>query len=187
MRVAMEEDSSAPFIKFRQGIVHGTLNGTFAAKILHCVESHHLNGFVFQCNSGSRVHQPDTRLFPSHPGPSGVNPDHDPDCNQPYGRLVVKFEFGNWNASALHQVGHIALSNHCGTLFAGIKIWAQLPLSGGIILLEPCWSAKHLILAQRVCQKFIQGRMGNLRSEHASTSCTWEMASSPPPCPRHST
>jgi hypothetical protein len=119
------EDTSALFITFMPGIVHGTVDGALAGWILKYLGENNLDDHVSEAHSGGGTYQPDIRLFPEIPDPAGPHQDLDQDYDRAQSRVVIEFEFGNRNASALRSVGFTVLNNDYGALFVGIKIWKK--------------------------------------------------------------
>ena len=121
----MQEDMSALFITLMPGPIHGSIDGEFSDMIGEYRRQNNLVAFVDKCHRGGGTYQPDISIAPMYPDPNpppGIA-DRDTDRGGPQCRVVVEFEFGNRNADALREVGHVVLSHHYGSLFIGIKVW----------------------------------------------------------------
>ncbi|CAB9507518.1 expressed unknown protein [Seminavis robusta] len=118
---------SALFITLMPGPIHGSVDGAFSDVIGEYVRQNNLATFVNKCHSGGGTYQPDISIAPVYPDPNpptGIA-DVDMDRDAPQYRVVVEFEFGNQNADALQEVGHVVLSHHYGSLFIGIQVWKK--------------------------------------------------------------
>lgn len=119
------ESVSVLFITCMPGVIHGSVLGYLSDCLGEYLRKNKLQYHVVKCHSGGGTYQPDIRIFPVRPDPTPPAEDNDQDYDRPYSRLVVEFEFGNRNGSALRQVGHAALSSDYASLFLGIKVWKK--------------------------------------------------------------
>jgi len=125
-RLVLMQQNSALFMTLMPGFVHGAVDASFSIMIGTYLVTNGLLQYVQQCHSGGGIYQPDVRIVPAIPDPAGPYQDLDQDYGRPFSRVVIEFEFGNRNASAIRQVGFPVLSsNDYRASFVGIKVWKK--------------------------------------------------------------